>query len=412
MMLYFGYIKSAIRKKKFFTILSSIQIIITMILIIELLVSISTINYKEKELRSNLNIDLNKTYQFLVYGDSSGIVNYKNEIANHMNIGSYRYEICKVNEFMEDEKFINIEKELEDVDNSYMRFLKLDKNIFDLLDIDIVDGRKFNESDFELKDDVIPILFSEVYRDVVKIGDEITCDNITTEVYEVIGFFDKNTKWIPSNGIEFFGLEDLGKMAITIPSKEEKSFPLYERSILNSTYITSNNLNKDQIKMIINQINENYKLNSEVLSIKDVLNRFKKENYPLIMQNLFFCVFMFISACLGLATNMSYTIMNRKREFGIRMANGFRKWDIKLLVLSEMVFLTTISSIIAIIIKFIEIYQNRAMSIAEKILVPQFTGKDFIITIILIIIIIALASIIPLRNIDKLQPRELIGGND
>ncbi|MDU1315401.1 MAG: FtsX-like permease family protein, partial [Clostridium septicum] len=105
----------------------------------------------------------------------------------------------------------------------------------------------------------------------------------------------------------------------------------------------------------------------------------------------------------------SFTIINRKKEFGIRLANGFRKKDIKLLVISEMLLLSLISTIIAMIFKFTEFYKNRQFSIAEKIIVPQFSIIDFVVAIVLVVIIIVISSIIPLRNIDKLQPKEMIG---
>lgn len=107
---------------------------------------------------------------------------------------------------------------------------------------------------------------------------------------------------------------------------------------------------------------------------------------------------------------MLFTISNRKREFGIRMANGFRKKDIKFLIISEMLFLTSISTIIAMIIKLSEVYKNKKLNIVEKILVPQFTTNDFIISILIVSCIVIISSIIPLRKINKLQLKEMIGG--
>ncbi|MEN8435604.1 ABC transporter permease [Clostridium septicum] len=408
--MYLGYIKSSIRNKKLFTLLSIVQITITMVLVIDVLINLSTINYKEREFKNNLNVDLNNTYKFSVYGNGSGKVDLKKKLSNYFDIGSYKYYNSNIKEFKNNEKFIekfNLDKEL---NNNDVPILKINKNLFNILDINITDGRSLNEDDFNLNKDNIPIIFSEEYKDIVNIGDIVTYEGIFTQRYKVVGFFNENIKWFPSNDIQFFALENLGKMGITMPSKKENESQLYEMSINSSTYITSDKLNKSEIQNIIDDANKEYGLNVEILSIKDILNRFKKENYPFILQTVFFSIFMLVSSCLGLASNMSFTIINRKKEFGIRLANGFRKKDIKLLVISEMLLLSLISTIIAMIFKFTEFYKNRQFSIAEKIIVPQFSIIDFISAIVLVVIIIVISSIIPLRNIDKLQPKEMIGG--
>lgn len=414
-MRYLKYIRTSILNKKLFTGLTITQIIFTIILVIEILVSISTINYKQRELEDNLSIDINKVYQFIVYGDDTGISELKNELNKYVNIGSYRYENCQFNELLNNEEFKTMKNlKYREIDgwNSTIPILKVDENIFNLLDVNITEGRNLKKDDFNKENEIDPIIFSNVYKGIVNIGDKLTFEGLEKQLYEVIGFYDENIKWIPENGVEFFGLEDLGEMAITIHSKADKIFTFFEKAIGNSTYITSDKLNKNDLENIVNEINQKYKLNVEVISIKEILQRFKEENSALIYQNLFFCIFMIISSCIGLSMNMLFTISSRKREFGIRIANGFRKKDIKLLVISEMIFLTTISTIVAMIIKLSEVYKNKEVSIAEKVLVPQFTINDFIIAIIIVGCIVVISSIIPLRKIDKLQPKEMIGGSE
>lgn len=406
--MYLGYIRASIRNKKMFTLLSILQVTITMILIIEALINFSTINYKEKELKYNLDLDLDSTYQFFVYGNNQGVTDLKKDLNSYFDIGSYMYSDVNIEEITSNDKFTSMFN-IEDTTNR-ASILKVDKNIFNILDINIIDGRSFNEYDFNLESDNIPIIFSEDYKGIVNIGDIITAEDIITQNYEVVGFYNRDIKWLPANDIQFFALENLGQMGITIPSQKEKEQIIYEMAINSSTYITSDKYSKTEIQNIVNDVNKDYGLNIEVLSIIDILDRFKKENYPLIMQTIFFSTFMVISACLGLASNMVFTIMNRKREFGIRLANGFRKKDIKLLVISEMLCITSISTVIAMILKFLELYKDKQVSIVEKILIPQFSIIDFVIAIILVSIMLVIASIIPLRNIDKLQPKEMIGG--
>ena len=407
--MYLGYIKSSIRNKKLFTLLSIVQITITMVLVIDVLINLSTINYKEREFKNNLNVDLNNTYEFIIYGNDAGSSDLKKKLSSYFDIGSYEYYHSNIEEFKNNEKFIEKFKLDKESNNNEVQILKIDKNLFNILDINIIDGRSLNEEDFNLDNDNIPIIFSEEYKDIVNIGDVVTYEGILTQRYKVVGFYNKNIKWFPSNDIQFFALEDLGKMGITIPSKKEKEVNFYGLAINNSTYITSDKLNKSEIQNIVDDVNKDYGLNIEILSIKDILNRFKQGIYPFILQKVFFSIFMLVSSCLGLASNMSFTIINRKKEFGIRLANGFRKKDIKLLVISEMLFLSLISTIIAMIFKFTELYKNRQFSIAEKIIVPQFSIIDFVVAIVLVVIIIVISSIIPLRNIDKLQPKEMIG---
>lgn len=408
-MMYWKYIRASIKSKMLFTLLSMVQIAITIILIVEVLVSLSTINYKERELKSEVGIDLDNTYQFMVYGNDNGIVDYRNELSEYVDIGSYRYDRCSINELENNQELINM-MSTEDEKMSDVPILKADNNIFNMLDIQIVEGLNLKEEDFSLDEGKMPIIFSEEYKGIVNIGDVLTSELLCVNIYEVIGFYNKDIKWIPPNGVEFFGLEDLGKMAITMPSKEEKGFALYEKAVSNSTYITSDSLSGEEIKRIAEEINKDYGFNIEILSIQDILDRFKQGNYSLIMQNVFFSIFMIISACLGLTTNMSFSVIKRKREFGVRLANGFTKKDIKLLVLSEMLFITSVSTIVAMVFKLSEVYANKQIGIIEKVLVPQFTISDFIISIILVILIMLISSIVPLRSIENLQPKELIGG--
>lgn len=412
-MKYLKYIKTSILNKKLFTGLTIIQIVFTIILVIEILVSISTINYKKRELEDNLSIDINKVFQLIVYGDDTGISEFKNELSEYLDIGSYRYENCEFNELLNNEEFKKIANlkngQVEGQDLS-IQILKSDENIFNLLDVAVTEGRSLKKDDFNKEQKIDPIMFSNAYKGAVNVGDKLTFDGLEKQLYEVVGFYDENVKWIPENGVEFFGLEDLSEMAITMHSKADKNSVFFEKSIGNSTYIISDKLSKDDISNIVKKVNEKYKFNVEVLSIKEILQRFKEENIKLIHQNLFFCIFMIISSCIGLSMNMLFTISNRKREFGIRMANGFRKKDIKFLIISEMVFLTSISTIIAMIIKLSEVYKNKKISMIEKILVPQFTTNDFIISILIVSCIVIISSIIPLRKLSKLQPKEMIGG--
>lgn len=247
-MKYLKYIKTSILNKKLFTGLTIIQIVFTIILVIEILVSISTINYKKRELEDNLSIDINKIFQLIVYGDDTGISEFKNELSKYLDIGSYRYENCEFNELLNNEKFkkiSNLENGQVEGEDLGIQILKSDENIFNLLDVAVTEGRSLK------KDDIDPIMFSNAYKGAINIGDKLTFDGLEKQLYEVVGFYDENVKWIPENGVEFFGLEDLGKMAITMHSKADKNSVFFEKAIGNSTYIISDKLSKDDINNIV-----------------------------------------------------------------------------------------------------------------------------------------------------------------
>jgi len=132
------------------------------------------------------------------------------------------------------------------------------------------------------------------------------------------------------------------------------------------------------------------------------LNEMKENmllNIPYSMKYFFYGVIILILSSFGIISTILFSILKRKREFGVRIAVGASKKDIAKMITGEIAALFIISQVLSILIALL-------ISNGSKTLILNWEsiGKCLLVTLVLGII-----SIIPaLIRVFKMKPVELI----
>jgi len=122
-------------------------------------------------------------------------------------------------------------------------------------------------------------------------------------------------------------------------------------------------------------------------------------NIPYSMKYFFYGVIILILSSFGIISTILFSILKRKREFGVRIAVGASKKDIAKMITGEIAALFIISQVLSILIALL-------ISNGSKTLILNWEsiGKCLLVTLVLGII-----SIIPaLIRVFKMKPVELI----
>jgi predicted permease len=113
-----------------------------------------------------------------------------------------------------------------------------------------------------------------------------------------------------------------------------------------------------------------------------------------------FALLALILACVGLYGIMSYTVANRTREIGLRMALGAQRTNILWLILSESLLVVVAGVLVGVPAS---LFASRILS--AVLFGVTATDAGSLVTVILILVAVALlASYIPARRAAKLDP--------
>ena len=113
-----------------------------------------------------------------------------------------------------------------------------------------------------------------------------------------------------------------------------------------------------------------------------------------------FAGFALLLACLGLYAVMSYTVSQRTREVGIRMALGGRPREILVLIIRQALMLACIGIAVGIVAAL-------ALTRAMRTLLFGVTPGDpisFTVSLVLLVAVALLASYVPARRATKIDP--------
>ncbi|MGL4913126.1 MAG: ABC transporter permease [Romboutsia sp.] len=392
-MKYFKYLKSSILGKKIFVILTIVQVAVIGVVSMELANSFYKLTYKEQDLAKNTNVDIEKVCQLTIYGDKSNVRNFMNKVESKIKVGSYYYS----NHYYEKENRENESKVLE-----------IDENMYELLEAKIVKGRGFEKRDFG-REGMKSILISEKYIDQFELNEvlELTFDEDIK--LEVVGFFKENIKWLPNQDVEDVGLNELSDYIVGAFTKKDIEDVSFYDMTGSTTYVVNEKGDINKIREEIERINKEYNYNVEVLSIRERIDRNREDVKPLIMQDMFFLIFVTISALIGLVLNILWTISIRKKEFGTRIAVGFNVFNIQKLLIIENVIIGSIGAIIGMGItynKLLESVEFLKIGGLEMVILPNI---QILFVFIAIIIIISMTSYFATMGLNKISVKDMIG---
>ena len=200
---------------------------------------------------------------------------------------------------------------------------------FDHFSIDVSEGRLFEFSDYDIENEIIPILLGYEFRDYAYIGELLDfyyCHK--SLVGKVIGFLQKESYY--NNG---YNIENLDRF-ILMPAlqssspyapivEENKSFEL-KVYLDNVSGFISSNLAAHDIQRMITQ--KSLELNIVPYQLERqfafYLSMWGMEGEQLQTLFTFSSIFMIIIACMSISMNIANKIQDMKKDIAIYIING------------------------------------------------------------------------------------------
>lgn len=428
-MTYIKIIFKSLFKRKISSLFIIIQLTITIVMLLSSFIMLNSTNYLQDQVKEK-GLDLNKTMKLNIYNPTftdtfkenyNQLEDYINSIPEITNFGGFDLTNSIFEELETNDKYIALRKNVikgtfKEQYPTSSEMLLIDKGIYNLLNLKITDGRELREDDF-FKDEqkITPLLAGENYKNVLKIGEILTIQD-TNSKYEIVGFIDKNSSWFNEQDYISNMLINLDDKFIIPYNNSEKISTKDILSKSNAIFYVINNEDKiNYINNIIETKANSLNLRVKSNSISEELFNFKKSVNDIVYTNLFLSIFLIVLSCLGISTVMISSILNRKKEFGIRIATGASINYIRKLIIGEVSFLAIISSVISILIVFINNLQSYKFNKYNDIGInpmENISPKCIVFVFLIIMIIVIITTFLPLEKFKNLQTKDLIGGID
>ncbi|MBK1876861.1 ABC transporter permease [Pelagicoccus mobilis] len=217
--------------------------------------------------------------------------------------------------------------------------LQVNGDVFSILEIPLIRGRVFNESDQHIDAHKVALideqLEKEKFPDIDPIGQTI---HTTGQAYQIIGIVGN----------------------ITPRRLDEKRYPVvYTPQIhapWNTSYIVKSHLSHSELERKIRETVKSIDPDQPIGELKSLEQLAKKSlNYRSVMNtliSLFGCVAVLLTS-IGIYGLMTYLVEQRKREIGIRLAIGAYPKEIVSMIIKRGMFLTSIGAGAGIVATFL-----------------------------------------------------------
>lgn len=413
-----GIIKLALielRKKIFFSLLSFIVCLVAFYLIISSITTVSSTVYQKKVLLANIGMDLADVIHLQYQGndEDSEYIRKLDEFKMSLQEMADIKAVCEFDasgmyfeELSSNDEYITINKEL--IGNgryrnhpAISRVIRIDEQLLGLI--------KGNLPAYSYPaNGNLPIYPSIVFKELLPLGSLLT-DEQFGDVYEVAGYLEKDARWADENDLIRFPLVDLAGYFIVPWSISSHEDVMTRLSSLHNIYVLTDSDDKEAIIGIIEESGKELGLQAsgEVLANEYAL--YDQETAVFAKNHLALALFLSIMATSSIIAVFTTSVLLKKKQYGILIANGFNKKDILLAIATEISIIITSSTIVAWIIKEIEL--KRGKDIFKEVLLLAHRSFTLPICLSLAIILIVLATIIPANKIYHYQIAELIGGN-
>lgn len=364
--------------------------------------------------------------------DYESFYDYIKENKDIKNYGTYAYssKLLVVDKLNSSDKF-NLVTEIynfnkvdtktiaADLKNVGVNLVTIDEGFNNFIKFELDEGEALTSEDFNKNEnDRRNILLGSNYKKYYKVGDIITLQTDKSEEFRVSGFIKDSTYFYNQGGVITSSLMNLGStIVVPINKIEENDKQLFKSRIMNGLLIKFNDGVKPESAIEkINTKAEEMGLGGRAQSLNSILKAivdgFIRSNIPQLVIGVFFCIF----ASIALITSLIVTIHMKKREIGIRIAYGASTFNIFNTVFLE-VILVCITSFVVAIFQFIHekggSLQLQKKQYAYFNIIDIYGNVDIYALcqlFVVVIIILLISSFIILRQVKKLQPKDLIGG--
>lgn len=262
--------------KKYKIIIIMLYLLITMLLLLlgSFLYFMDSLKYEEKGLKETYDnkalyrlIDQYRNedeIEFMAKKDALEILkNYytslnTNDKFQYLHVNSQPIELKETslhNKFKEGYEYGQINENINGF--SYVKSLQINKRASDFFNIEVSEGRVFDNNDFEVNEEYLPIILGDAYKEYYKVGDVLEIKYYLKDFNaKVIGFAKPSSK-ILLNG----KLEEYLSNYIIIPqvnflepkNKEEYEFQRISYIVRASGYVVVND-NLNEIQNMMNEI--------------------------------------------------------------------------------------------------------------------------------------------------------------
>jgi len=424
-MSYFKIIFSSFLKRKLTYLLIVIQLVITFLMLIKVFTSISVFYYQENSIKKYTNLDMNKTVRviFEYSEDTPSLVDKFNVLKQYINslegvrgYGGYDGTGMYINDLAENEDYINLNKKIykdtfREENPGISEIFYTDEICYNILDIEIYEGRSLNKDDFNTDNvEEIPILAGYKYKDIIKLGTVLTVGD-QKEKFKVVGIMKPNNKWFSDDDYIRLPLEDIDSRFIIPFTPTQKNDLMSTLCMLHKMFFVLDS--SDDFLTLSEQIERkalDLGLKVSCVTMAQELQEYKNEKLETFKINIFISIFFMIAALSGTTAVILSSIIQRKREFGIRLATGASINSLKIIIVGEIMLITIISAIVAFAISYLNNYTS--ISLYKEIVFDLFKDEVLLFILASIIIMTFASSILPIIKINRLQPRELIGGRE
>lgn len=262
---------------------------------------------------------------------------------------------------------------------------------------------EIEESEWKVLDNKIPIILGSNLRKLYNIGDRISYsgDNKTYKgkEFEIKGFFKAGVAF--STGTNSTNSSQIanGKVFIPLSKEDEISKFSFDPIVIN---LSENNLPKD-ISHIREQLNE-ISTNITIDNFDVDLNRFFDQiETSRLFEQIRLGIISFIIGS-SIIISIGYRINISRERIGILYAFGGSKGYILKKVLEEFMVILFIGCLLG------QVFYLKEGKSVYSFFLNENIGFNLVVATVLLILIILILVGISLRKINKLSPRELIGG--
>ncbi|KOR25401.1 FtsX-like permease family protein [Clostridium sp. L74] len=333
----------------------------------------------------------NKAWQFIKYIETNKYIkSYRLCLKDGLNTKEFNIDTSKFKE-----EYIYTEDNFKDnipwYRFNYGYYSEIEKYI---------DGNGFRMEDFQKDNEFIPVILGETYKKNYKKGDIIASNNLK---FKVVGFLKKTILIMDIDPI------------INVQSSEKCFISPLTKSFLNEPYnlsmsmphmifTFSNNVNNSIIIKQIENKSKELGINLKLNNFYDDLNKFLPDlDSQILFEAIRVLIFTILS--LGMFTlSFVYLISNRKKEVGVLYSIGASKKDIICMFCFDMIFIIAVAYLISIPIY---LYMGKLVFF---FFMNSFNILNLGVPFIIILLISFISLILPINNIIKLKPNELIGG--
>ena len=246
--------------------------------------------------------------------------------------------------------------------------LRVNKNFFDLYQLNVTEGTTFSVDYKYNLGETIPVILGNAYKDYYNIGDQFKGDYFLFEknsLYEVIGFLDSKAKYFNLNLGTYVSLDHY----ILVPDVDINKENAYREEVIIANYaqripsvLLSEEANDSELKDILDKygLSSMYRVDNQKMTVEKIYQDSKNLSATMLVSFIFLSLFSVIIISMNCFRRIS---MNFKR-YAIHLANGASTKDISKLVLCDLIVILITSDIVAIGINTIFALKNVYLSSA------------------------------------------------